>query len=585
MALVRWLFLATVFVGLSAGAAEEARPNQELVARLLAQAGTEPLAVLMAPDPRALPELVAKTALVRALRDPQYAQGRTELARRAAETVGAEVDQIWNDLRPHLTGPAALVLIHDEAAGKDAPPLRLSLLATVRDAQAADAIRMAWPQVPRDSDALLSVTALRTFTAEQLPAAPAPPAWAERLAKMAGALRAVVRPRAMQEALKKVHADGAGQAPEWLRAVRPLHLNEIERLEWELQPAAEFFLEDLRVVPAEGAGPFTRLLRGIRADPQAWDGLQGALPGGQDLVLLFQTNLAALGADLPTLWQALERLSRGDRWTRTRGDDEEALAPQRFKFITQFLSGTFGIVGRQGLSGEAQAVAVAAAPGRDVDLVRSTLADNLAVLGADFETQEQAPRIGNQPPLAASFRGRGFLPAPVLGLSNGWIWLCSNTASYQELVGAFAPQGTTLAADAKHAEALWPAEAGLATPPERSAVRLRLNLPKILPLAYTSWMLGEQGPQLLGWKVPGEILPSPGFLKRYLTPYQAEVRWEEDRLRVCARGPAPGGAFLPLTLVALAAVRLSEIEASRPEALRKQLDALTQPKAPEGPRP
>jgi hypothetical protein len=578
--------LLSIAAGTPLLAGEEPRPGTELLARLLAQAGSEPLAAIMTPDPRALPEALARTALGRAFHDPQYAQGRQELRRQTGELAGAELDQVWEGLRPHLAGPAALVLTEGP---KDAslPRLRLALLLTVADIQAAEGVRLAWPRVPPDAGALLSVAALKVFTPGQLAGEAAPPAWAERAAKLDGALRVVVRPREMEGLLKTWFGGDPGQAsPEWLRGLRSLGLDGIERLELELQTDAEYFLEDLRCEPAAGAGGrATRLLRGLRADPQPWDALLAALPGKQDAILLAQLNLAALGDDLPLVWQVVERLARGEKWWQLRGNDPEARAAERFRFLTQFASGTAGIVSRPGLSGEAETVAVAATPGADVEKVRAALAEGLAELGAPFETQEQAPRIGNQPPLAASFRGRGFLPAPVLGLSHGWVWLCSNTSAYQDLVAAFAAGGQTLSAEAKRGEGFWPATWSLAAPPEHSAARLRLNLPKFFPLLYTSWMLGEQGPQLFGWKVPAELLPSPGFLKRYLAPYRAEMRWEGTHVRVCARGPAPGGALFPLFGVALVAGQLDEMQRSRPEALRKQLEALTGTPPAEGPRP
>jgi hypothetical protein len=152
-----------------------------------------------------------------------------------------------------------------------------------------------------------------------------------------------VRPRELEGVLKTWFGGDPGEAPpEWLRGLRSLGLDEIERLELELQTDGAYFLEDLHCEPVAGAGGgVTRLLRGLRADPQPWDALQAALPGKQDVVVLGQLNLAgAFAADVPLVLQAVERLARGEKWWRLRGNDPEARAPERFKFLTQFASGT-----------------------------------------------------------------------------------------------------------------------------------------------------------------------------------------------------------------------------------------------------
>jgi hypothetical protein len=544
--------------------------------RLLAQAGGEGLAALAVADARALPEALARCGLGRAVRDPEYVQGRAELLRMLNEAAGADLEALWPALRPHLAGPAALVLT--QAAPDAAPGFRLRLALAVTDAQAGDAVRLAWPRPAPGDATLLSITDLQTFAAEQAGVQAANGGDQERNKSVV--LKLSARPRALRRALA-AWAAGRPEPPGWLPALTAESLSQVERLELETELSGAWCVEELRCWLAEGArGPFANLLNALQPDPKPWAGLQAALPGGQDVVVLVQAQLPALGLSLTTAYQLLERAVRGSKWSRTEGQSPQALAPDRFGFLTPLMTGVFGVAGHPTRSGEAQLLVVAATPGQPVEQVRQTLSQGLGRLGAAFETTREVAAIGPHAPLAARGRGRGFLPAPVIGLSEGWLWLCSSTAAYHELVAAFAPGGQTLAAELAAAlsspgpEVPWPA-------PAVSALCMRVNLPRVAPLTYASWVLGESRPELFGWKVPGALLPAPGFLRKHLGPYAADVAWEKASLRVRARGTVPGGALAPLALVALIAEEIGALERSRPEALRSQLEALQRASAPD----
>jgi hypothetical protein len=463
------------------------------------------------------------------------------------------------------------------------------LLLSVRDAQAAGAVRMTWPGP--EVKAWLSAITLRPVLTDELASGAAPPVWARDCAARPSALVLAARPRARGVALAAWKAGAApATPPDWLPLAQALCEPDIEHLELTVSVSNRLFHEQLRCrLSPEARGTFSRLLKALKAQPAAWDRVQTALPGTQDLVLLFQVDLAARKDDTVLALQFLERLVRGERWARTAGEGAAAWSRERFDFLTPMLSGTFGLVGRPSASGEAQGILLAVTRGTlEVPPVRAALTKGLEELGAEFRTQEAAARIGGQAPLAAVAKGRGLLPAPVIGLAEGWLWLCTNTAAYQDLIAAFGPGGQTLAADAAlrpQASAVSPghkiAEGGCPTPP---SLYLRMNLKRLLPLLYTSWVLGEGGPRLLGWKVPGEWLPSPGLVKRYAGRYEADLAWEGEAAVVRTRdGSFPGNAFLLVGLIQRAAAGLAEVAERQPGAVRKQLEVLKG--GPSEPRP
>jgi len=139
-------------------------------------------------------------------------------------------------------------------------------------------------------------------------------------------------------------------------------------------------------------------------------------------------------------------------------------------------------------------------PGGEAEALRAELVKGLGTVGAEFETLPNARKIGSAAPLGALFQGRGIFGAPVIGLSPGWAWLCSGSTTYQDLTQAF-KAGKTLGAVAAREASLW--HAG-------DAVRVQIDLEKLLKLAYAAWLLsGDEGPFVGAWKVPSELLPQP----------------------------------------------------------------------------
>ena len=81
--------------------------------------------------------------------------------------------------------------------------------------------------------------------------------------------------------------------------------------------------------------------------------------------------------------------------------------------------------------------------------------------------------------------------------------------------------------------------------------------------------------------MPNALLPSPGFLKKHLGSYDAMAVRSGSSVRIFARGPAPGGALLPLAGLASVANDMQRSQAARPEAVRKELETLVRPLAEE----
>ncbi len=559
-----------VYSGENTPAPEQA----ERLRQLLARVEGEPLAVLSVLDARLTLEHLSQTAVGRAFTDPQYASQRRETYRLLEEGVGAHPETLWDALRPHAVGPMALVLTAAKPGVVDGPSLRLALIVAVRDQRSIEAVQLGWPQVPPDSDALLGRLALELHPLEQLAVAKPVPEWADRCARMIGEVQLLLKPAIAQKALTPLAPEDA-KASAWMKTMAAFGSSDVERLELNLLASGRYFIEEFRCELKPGARSLLALLlRSLRPDPQSWEGLEKALPGGHDVQLLLQMDPKALGDRFPVLMRFFERMLRGKRWAALYGDTEDALDPDRFGFLTGPWAGTFGLLARSGESGETQLTGVAVELGTRSGERRKQLMEGLAGIGLDFETAVRAPTIGDQPPLAAGFKGRGIMPAPMIGFSDGWAWLCSSTAAYHELVTALAEHrhlGNDRRAVLVANPVDWP---GIGFP-EKSGFELRVNLPGVGPLAYTSWMLAESGPQLFGWKVPGGLLPSPGFLKRHLVPYVVAAVRTGTEVRFHARGPVPGGALVPFAALVALSEEMQRMEANGPEALRKELDALT----------
>jgi len=144
-----------------------------------------------------------------------------------------------------------------------------------------------------------------------------------------------------------------------------------------------------------------------------------------------------MGEDKAYAFQALERYLRGKTWTRVFGSKPEALDPARFNFLSDKMLGSFSITARAAVTGEIRLIVTSSMKGGDIEGFRDELLKGLEKAGGVFETLKGARKIGGTLPLGASFRGRGQFASPVIGLTNGWAWLCSSSIAYQELTDAF----------------------------------------------------------------------------------------------------------------------------------------------------
>ncbi|MCK6475049.1 MAG: hypothetical protein L6R28_25285 [Planctomycetes bacterium] len=539
-------------------------PEQQALARLFHRAGAEPLFALAAPAFGHLPEALAGTELGQLFYEPTYEKGRAEWQRLLDRTAGAPVAPLWQVLRERLKGPALIAVLPGRNEGGLNAPFELRLLLTAADAESAKAVEAAWPRVAPDAGSLLSVLRLDVATPEALAAAEAPPPWAEACARAGGLLRLSARPKELAQALDAlIQEAGDDTPPAWLAAAREIAQADVARIEWDLDVQGKLFAETLRLEPgAEAKASFHRLLAALRDDPQPWQSLLAALPAGHDVWLLAQGVPATLGEDLLAALQDLEGVLRGKKWRRTEGQEEAARDPKRFDFFTQSFTGTLGIAASPSVTGEVRLAAAFPTDGAKVEDLRERLRAGLAATGADFQTQKNAARIHVHAPLAAAFKGRSFLPAPVIGLSDGWMWLCSNTAAYGELTQGFLRERTLDKSAPK------------AVREEKTALHLYVNLTNIVPLLYTAWLFGGGGPEIGGWQVPLTLLPSPVALAKHLGEYHASLRRDRAAVLGSACGPWPGGALLPVFLLATAGDEIEDHKSRRAEAVRNALDTI-----------
>lgn len=548
----------------------------ERLRQLLSRVDGEPLAVIAVLDASTALDHLKQTATGRAFLDPQFAPNRRETMGLLEEHLGAHPEVIWDALRPHLAGPMALILTRPDGRSGSAPPIQLSLWVAVKDSGSVEAVKLGWPEVSPDSNHLLGQVALKLLPLETLVKAQPVAEWADRCSRMNGEILLFLRSRALAETLDALFA-ATSETPPWMKTLRAACSPDLERLTLNLLPEGRFCVEEVACELAPGAqGHLARMLTSLRADPQPWEALAGALPGKQDAHILLQLDLHVLGPDLPLLMQSFERTLRGKRWTNLYGGSREALDPNRFTFLSKPWAGTFGVTGAQSASGETHVVAAAAEPDSKAEERRAVLLDELRVLGLSFETSSRAPTIGESAPLAASFKGRGIMPAPVIGLTDGWSWLCSSTAAYHDLVAALGAQNGLLL-DLKGLFAQWAASPSPIRLPEVSAFVMHVDLPRVGPMAYTSWMLSESGQDLFGWKVPASLLPSPGFLKKHLGPYDAVAVRSGQTVRIFARGPLPGGSLLPLATLGSLASEMRRVISTSPAAVRSELESLVRP--------
>jgi hypothetical protein len=552
------LFLVLVFFFLPAlaPAAEEPAPPAPLLPRLMAALDGEPLAALSAADLRALPEKFQPSNLCKMLLDPEY-KGGPVLAQLIAKSLGLDLGQLWPELKQQLSGPAVLALLPPEKNSQN-QALRLVLAVLAPDQAAAERLKTFW------SRNLIGATPpwpeLKFFPVTLAALPQAQPA--VQNGKPAGDILLSLRPGKLAAALKQAFAPEELQDLEAALPVFPLAgLEDIEGLDWGVTLSGEFFTEECRLdVIKDKKCPLVGLAKTLREEPGPWNELQAALPASQDLTVLLQADLANLGEDLPFAAQALERYLRGKRFARTLGAMTESLDPQRFKFIFDLLAGSFGLTGGASLTGDLNFIVAGALKTQEVATVREELAAGLKETGGDFETSQKAPKINGSAPLACAYQGRGFFGAPVIGLSSGWAWLCSNSGAYDELASALKKGRTELKAAERRTALRRPDEW-----PAGEALRLQLNLEKIVPQLYLVWLLTGQNKISIGsWKAPPELLPMPTLFNGRLGSLRTGIRRQNESLKISSKAVFPG-----VSLILAGALRelALQIEKSRQFAL------------------
>ena len=513
--------------------------------RLLATLPAEPLAALTLSDAHALPGKFAATNLAKMIRDPRYAKGLEVLAQLLQTNLGADFAALWPQIEPLLSGPVVLAVLERKAAKDDPqPPVEVVLTVLTPSAETAGQLRALWPKVPPQADNLLSILTLKTVLPDALPATPQAPSWAAAAAWQGEDLGLRMLPVQSGKVLEPWCTDHeAGPQGGWLPLVSALQDSELSLVTWGIKLDGEWFSEQVQAQFAGEASTFGRVLHALREKPGAWDALQGALPGGSDVVLLAQSDFTALNNDQALAGQALERYLRGRKWTRSKGREEAALDPRRFDFVLSRWSGAFGVAGWPALTGDLRLVTAVAVKDSEPEGLRKALLAGLGGVDALFATLPNAGSIGACAPLGAEFQGRGVFGAPLLGLSPGWIWLCSNSGAYNDLLAALKTGNTVMAETARAkaaAGAPGPWQAG-------DALRMELNLDKLVPIAYVAWMLSANGgPSLGSWKVPPELLPSPLVFSRRLGSLRAGLSRSGQTVNGYASGVGPGGALLLL---------------------------------------
>jgi len=556
-------------------------PTPELAA-LIGQTGAEPLAVVAISDVRKLGDLLAATGLGRLYNDARYVDGRATIHRLLQDFLGAEAAPLWESVRPHCAGPVALVVsAADVADGEKFGGLRYQLLVAAPHKGALDALANVWPKEEARTGALAKIEfkAIEIETLHELK----PPEWAKRYADLPGNVRVDVHPQAALKQLKDWIEKHGGRLLAEERAKYDTLLGlaslDLQDIEWDAKADEQDFVERLKLtLMPEAKGAFAHLGQVLCASARPFDRLMGAMSGDIDMSVLAQLDFKAMGDDFAPLMRHAERYVRGKGWTNKFGQTQDALNPERYKFIETLSDGMFGLGTRVTETASTRQVLTFSLTNRDVEAVRTSLAESLSKLGGEFQTSAQATAIGENRPLAAKFKGRGSFASPTIGLSSGWAWLCGTASSYGDMAEAFS-KGNTLAAT--KAEVHYPP--GLA-PTLAPAFRFSANLPRVFTLMYAAWVLADQGPSIGDWKIPAELLPAPAAFKGKVTPLNIEIAREASELQVHARGPLPGSTLLLTSFFADLALM---IERERGDGeLKKKLEGLDDPaRKPEAPKP
>jgi len=574
-----------------------------LLWRLIARLPGEPLLALYTEDLRALPAKFSRTSLNAMLQDPSYAENAGKLQALIKQAAGADIAVLWPEFSKMVQGPAVLAIETPENAGPMEPALKLVLLVATPTEETAGQLLALWPKPPPQSNTLFSVLRLQPIAMTRLTEEAKARPWLAARTWLRGDLCVRARPAKAVEALgpwletvdelgmgwgllSQLLSGVYGQATGHLGlrlAINGELFNEEAELEitlpasgWGAAPArAPLALpsapkgegKDAPAQPSlpgeegrEEAATLLRVAHTLREQALGWEALLGALPGGNDLVLLSRLEPKALGPDLPFAAQAVERYLRGKRWGRGRGRTAEALEARRFEFLLKRLEGSLGIVAKPALSGDMRVTVATglSTTADEMEAFRGELLEGLANAGAEFEALGLAGKNGGLTTLGARFQGRGMFGAPVLGLSPGWAWLCSNSAAYQELSGAFR-LGRTLAAEhskeqttlkASGKDDYWRAD---------DAARLQVELERVVKLAYAAWILsGESTLRAGGWKVPAELLPQPQVFNNRTGVLRTGMSRQGNTLKAHASSVFPGASLILPYLVYEAADTIEE---------------------------
>ena len=547
------VMLANACLSPNLKAETESKPRDaaadETLARLISTLDSEPLAAFTTTDLRLLPEQFMQTHLGKMLENPTYAEGNDTLRTLLDGLAGVNIREMWPDFKKHLAGPAVIALLPGKAEGQNAEPgLRLVFLVLTHSPENADALKALWPKLPPQSNSAVSVLKLQPVAMTELPPREKISAWAASEKWPNGDMGLKMSPVRLGEALDLWFKRGETE-PEglWASSLGRMSHSGVSALNLGISFTGMLFTDELQLTFAPNAeGSFIRVVKTLKEDPKGWERLLGATPGDQDLLLMSKCDFSALGADLPFAAQALERYLRGTRWTRAKGRSDEALDLKRFDFLTQRIEGSFAVAGKPALSGDLRLAVAASMKGNDVEPLRAELLKGLDEMGGEFTTlKDIRTTIGGVAPLGALFQGKGMFGAPLIGLSPGWAWLCSNSGAYQDLTNAF-KTGRTAAAMFKAARAEdWHPE---------DALRLRIDLEKVTKLAYAVWLLGGvNGPAIGAWKVPGALLPQPQVLTGHLGIMRAGVSRRYNILNGYSICALPGVSLLLVSILEEAA--------------------------------
>ncbi len=254
-----------------------------------------------------------------------------------------------------LSGPAVIALL------PEGDSMVLTVYAVTPNADAARELETMWPAPasdakPDDPGAYLKLVRLKTLQPEELPSEDAPlPDWATSDKWPAGDIAIVAQPRKFAKAAEKAIVDGKvpGIAPNSpiIPTLADIDDAMIERSNFGLAIDGQLFVEDLTIeLSHEKETTLTRVANILKEKPKSWDSMLRAMPGDGEAAVMAQTDLKALGADLPFAVQTMERFLRGKRWARKTGITPEALDPKRFDFLFERLHGEIGISARPALT-------------------------------------------------------------------------------------------------------------------------------------------------------------------------------------------------------------------------------------------